>query len=188
MSLFPPFDETVKHAALSTCERYRYTLTRHWDPRRPRLGWVMLNPSTADASIDDPTIRRCMGFARRESFGGITVANLFAWRATKPADLLEPRDPFGPANVDALEGLFASHATVVAAWGASFANIARSRNSQWGVLNHVGGVPDHPKMVRAMAARHGASLVCLGVTGDGSPRHPLYVKGDAPFIPWTVPS
>jgi hypothetical protein len=171
-------------AEISPCGRYRYRLTRCWDVGLPALGWVMLNPSTADAAVDDPTIRRVTSFSQRAGYGSATVTNLFAWRATQPADLLTADDPFGqPRNVEVLEALFTEHDVVVAAWGAKFAEIARTRN-RWQVVT---GVPDHPKMIRAMANRHGTDLVCLGTTKDGSPRHPLYVSGSAPFIPWRLP-
>jgi len=89
-------------AVISPCGLYRYSLTRTWSAALP-LPFVMLNPSTADADIDDPTIRRCMAFARREHAGGIIVANVFAYRATSPADLWKATDPFGPWNDDTLE-------------------------------------------------------------------------------------
>lgn len=171
-----PFGDRT--AEISPCGRYRYRLTRTWDVRSPSLGWVMLNPSTADAALDDPTIRRCTSFAKAAGFGGITVANLFAWRATQPAELLTPDDPFGsPRNVEVLEALLAEHDTVVAAWGAKFNDIRRKR---------AGG--DHPKTIRAMAGRHGTRLVCLGTTKDGSPKHPLYVGSAQPFTPWELPT
>lgn len=79
-------------AVVSGDGRYRYALTRTWRPDAPLLTFVMLNPSTADAYADDPTIRRCIGFARREGAAGIRVANLFAYRATSPAALVGPVD------------------------------------------------------------------------------------------------
>lgn len=173
LTLVPSPEST---ADISSCGAYRYRLTRTWDSHLDALGWVMLNPSTADASLDDPTIRRCMGFARAGGYGGITVTNLFAWRATNPADLLDPPDVFGPRNVATLEWLFRDHRTVVAAWGAKFKDVRRRR-----------GEPDHPKMIRAMAGRHAANLMCLGTTADGSPKHPLYVPAAQPFIPWPGP-
>ena len=89
--------EIVKAAVISHCKRYRYRLARHWGAGSA-LPFVMLNPSTADADNDDPTIRRCIAFAKREGAGGIVVANLFAFRATSPADMLAAPNPFGPEN------------------------------------------------------------------------------------------
>jgi len=109
-------------AVISDCGTYRYALARYWGPG-PELAFVMLNPSTADASVDDPTIRRCMGFARRENLGGIVVANLFALRATDPSALKASHVfAFGAGNYDALTNVALdaaeSHLPVVCAWGA----------------------------------------------------------------------
>lgn len=74
--------EIKKDATISDCGKYRYRLSRIWEPGRPVATFVMLNPSTADATNDDATIRKCMGFARRWNLGGIHVGNLFAYRAS----------------------------------------------------------------------------------------------------------
>lgn len=125
------------------------------------MPFVMLNPSTADADIDDPTIRRCMSFARREGAGGIVVANQFAFRATEPDDLRKATDAFGPDNENALREVAAEAAAtgmpIVCAWGA-----------------HGGKSNRHIVILQSAGAR----LVCLGKTKDGHPRHPLYVRGD----------
>src|SRR5262245_19133112 len=88
----------TKEALISPCGLYRYWLTRTWDNSLRRVCWVMLNPSTADAEQDDPTIRRCVGFARSWGAGGIIVVNLFAFRASDPKALLRAADPVGPDN------------------------------------------------------------------------------------------
>ncbi len=88
-------------AVLSECARYRYRLDRAWERDDHGLGtvtWVMLNPSTADADVDDPTIRRCIGFSKAWGYNALTVVNLFAWRATSPRDLCAVEDPVGPDN------------------------------------------------------------------------------------------
>ena len=85
-------------ADFSFCGQYRYTLTRVWSLERGLVLFVGLNPSTADAERDDPTVRRCVGYARRWGFGGVLVANLFAYRATDPRDLLAVSYPIGPRN------------------------------------------------------------------------------------------
>ena len=104
-------------AVISECGRYRYSLLREWNAGRPRLCIVMLNPSTADANKDDPTIRRCIGFARRDGYGSIVVVNVAAFRATKPKDMLMAADPVGPENDAALWfGAMQSEAVLVA-WG-----------------------------------------------------------------------
>lgn len=156
-------------AVISDCNSYRYRLTRHWG-LGPALAFVMLNPSTADADIDDPTIRRCMGFARRQGCGGIIVANLFALRSTDPSALKCRAFAFGAGNYDALTTVARdaaeSHLPVVCAWGAG------------GTLN--GGDEIAIDILRSA----GAGLSCLGKTKDGHPRHPLYVKGDQPMEPF----
>lgn len=152
-----------KSADISDCRRYRYRLERLWGEAHA-LPFVMLNPSTADAEIDDPTIRRCMSFARREGHGGIIVCNLYAYRATDPASLWARDDPYGPENDHYLTALarWADRANVplVCAWGAH------------------GGRNNRPIVLMQQA---GARLVCLGKTKDGHPRHPLYVKGNQPL-------
>ena len=170
-------------ARLSDDGRYRYTLWRAWDDHKqlPHIKpkpmiFVMLNPSTADANIDDPTIRRCIGFAQREGLGGMGVINLFAYRTPLPSDLLAARkggiDIIGPDNLAFQRlyiGMAVEHGTpVVAAWG-SFKEAAtegqrfRHRMRQW--------FPDK-------------RLHCLGTTGTGAPKHPLYLKADAPITVW----
>ncbi len=155
-------------AWFSPCKRYRYLLTRAWDHVPQAMTWIMLNPSAADAFMDDPTIRRCVSFARREHFGSIRVVNLFALRATDPRELLACDDPVGPDN----DRFLRDHGTAtlaVAAWGAGGALAGRGRD------------------VGRMLAGAGAKLLCLGVTADGHPRHPLYVRADAPLLPWEPP-
>jgi hypothetical protein len=161
--LFPPIERS---AVLSDDGRYRYRLDRWWGTG-PRLVWVMLNPSTADADVDDPTIRRCVAFARRDGYTGITVVNLCAWRATDPQDLVTARsereDIHGPDNDRHLAELVAPDS--VAAWGATGMGL-----------------------VAAAALHRFPPLRCLGVTKAGWPRHPLYVPSDAAFVPWRHPS
>lgn len=151
-------------------DAYRYHLTRRWGSE-PVLPFIMLNPSTADETLDDPTIRRCIGFARREGAGGIRVANLYGFRATDPHELTLYGWPEGPLNDQHLSALAAEAAwdgqPIVVAWGA---NAPKDRVARLIEQLEPSGVP----------------LVCLGVTRSGSPRHPLYVRGDAPLIPWPV--
>jgi hypothetical protein len=154
-------DAPFAGAWISDCERYRYALWRRWDESRRYLPIVMLNPSTADASKDDPTIRRCVGFAKRDGFGGVIVVNLFAWRATDPKALPAGLEAVGPLNESALAAVTKGR-DVLCAWGAH----AEQRAT----------------FVRGALESRDSRLLCLGKTASGAPRHPLYVKGDQPMV------
>ncbi len=149
-------------AVISACESYRYVLKREWDAALPVCGFIMLNPSTADANVDDPTIRRCIGFAKREGCGSLIVMNLFAFRATDPKILKTVDNVRGTKNQFYLGEISRLvNGPLIAAWGAHPLAI------------------DQGKFVANMI---GSRLKCLGKTNDGHPRHPLYVKGDAELI------
>lgn len=154
-------------AILSEDGRYRYLLTRDWGDGEGRLTFVMLNPSTADATQDDPTIRRCLGFARSAGFSGIAVLNLYAMRATDPRELRHAIDPVGPENDATLRSAFAWAAErkspIVAAWGTH-------------------GDRERVRRVKELLGRN--DVRHLGLTKDGAPRHPLYVPADQPLEPW----
>jgi len=152
-------------AIISYCRLYRYQLWRTWDPHLPRCAFVMLNPSTADAHDDDPTIRRCVGFAKSWGFGGIFVVNVFAFRATKPADLRKAADPVGPHNGKALVTVARACSRVVVAWGAA----CRWRGRP---------LSDRQALTIIRGCQVGEPVLCLGKTKAGFPRHPLYVKGN----------
>jgi hypothetical protein len=131
--------------------------------------FVMLNPSTADETTNDPTITRCIGFARDWGYGALAVGNLFALRSTDPAALADHPDPLGPYNWHWLTRLAVEADVVVAAWGASAIAATRAVTTL------------------ALLARHSASGVrCLGLTKDGHPRHPLYVRADAEPVPYVL--
>jgi hypothetical protein len=163
---YEPEGDAVMSATFSGDNRYRYTLMRRWAERGASGDgalWVMLNPSTAGAAEDDPTIRRCIGFSKGFGFRSLTVVNLFAFRATRPRDLWAQEDPVGPDN-DPTIALAAREAqTIILAWGASLNATERGR-----------AVVD---ILRANAF-YTQRLVCLGRTKQGGPRHPLYVKSD----------
>ncbi|WP_207558562.1 DUF1643 domain-containing protein [Mycobacteroides abscessus] len=146
-------------AVLSACGTYRYELTRSWGVGAA-LEFVMLNPSTADAAVDDPTIRRCVGFAKRWGYASIVVHNLYAYRATDPTELANAEDPIGPENRKYLSREDA--ACTIAAWG------AHPAATGWWSGYPYGWQRDVIKRSR---------LYCLGVNANGSPKHPLYVKG-----------
>jgi hypothetical protein len=144
-----------RNARLSSDSQYRYALTRTWDRRRDRVLFVGLNPSTADHEIDDPTVRRCIGFAISWGFGSVDLVNLFAYRATDPAELCEQSDPIGPENDR---------------WISHYVNTAKLVIVAWG---HKGSLHNRDSSVLSKIIRPH----CLGVTRDGFPRHPLYVPG-----------
>jgi hypothetical protein len=155
----------VRGAELSEDGVYRYELTRRWSTA-PRDVWIMLNPSTADADLDDPTIRRCIGFSRRWGAGAISVVNLFALRAVDPNALRRHPDPIGPDNdtaiARAVQVARGTGGRVIAAWGTHVMTVHRARR------------------VRPLI---GEPLLALGLTRGRHPRHPLYVRGDAQLIP-----
>jgi hypothetical protein len=146
-------------ATFSADGRYRYRLWRRWDRSRPMVAFVMLNPSTADARRDDPTIRRCVAFARRWGYGGIEVVNLFALRATDPGELRVAKDPSGPGNARHVGRALAAASLVVLAWGAHRA------------------LRDPPTLARRLLSLRRPH--CLGLTRSGEPRHPLYLRAGA---------
>lgn len=132
--------------------------------------FVMLNPSTADETTDDPTIRRCKGFSAREGWARFSVVNLFPARATKPADLIamhrRGEDIVGPKGDEILGLTLRPGSTVVAAWGAS------------------GGALADERAKAVSAAFMDIEWWCLGTTDSGRPRHPLYVRADEPLVRW----
>lgn len=152
----------MSRALYSPCERYRYGLERRWGDG-PSLLYIMLNPSTADELRNDPTIERCQRRALRLGFGAMRIANLFAWRATRPEDLRRAAAPVGPENDALLHAWQAEADMTLAAWGVHAA--------------HLGRGPE-------MAAALGGALHHLGLTRDRHPRHPLYVSYTVTPAPW----
>lgn len=158
----------ISKARLSDCGQYRYTLSRQWGGNEFNVAvFIMLNPSTADHTVDDPTIRRCIGFAKSWDLDGIRVVNLYALRSTDPKALWSHPDPVGPRNDSWLEtyAVLASlnNCPIIAAWGAN-------------------AKPDRVDAVLNISGMH--RLSALGVTKAGQPRHPLYLKSDLIPEPW----
>lgn len=153
------FEEMKKTAIISDCGKYRYELSRIWDESKPKVLFIMLNPSTADADIDDPTIRRCIGFAKSWGFGGLYVGNLFAFRSPNPKDLLTEDNPVGKMNCYHLNSMSLKCDMVVCAWG----------NKP--ILNKMKA--KMPLIYDKASKRHYIEL-----SKDGTPKHPLYLKGD----------
>ena len=156
----------ASEAVYSLCERYRYSLTRVWDPSAKRLLFVMLNPSKATELANDPTIERCERRARRLGYGAMRVCNIFAWRETHPNRLKKAPHPVGQLNdatlAEAAE--WADH--VLCAWGVHG--------------NHRG----QGQRAAALLTGCNAPLFTLGRTKAGHPRHPLYVAYEDPLQPW----
>lgn len=155
-------DTVTKSAEISECGQYRYSLSRVWDASKPTVLFVMLNPSTADAENDDPTIRRCIDFAKRWGYGGLAVGNLFALRATKPADMKKSKAPVGAKNNETLLRLAGESALIVAAWGKDGKHLGRDLT------------------VRLLLP----NLHYLKLTNEGQPYHPLYLPATLEPIAW----
>lgn len=162
--------EVIKSAVISPCGKYRYRLVRQWADTGFLLPVLMLNPSTADAEADDPTIRRCLGFANREGFMGIEVINLFAFRSRSPGVMMSADDPVGWDNDSHINAVMeAAHrygTPILCGWGTH------------------GSFMNRDQTIRHMAAVHSAQLVCLGKTNAGQPKHPLYIASAQPFEPF----
>lgn len=154
-------------AVFSACGRYRYSLSRRWGDGMV-YGYVMLNPSTADEARNDPTIERCERRAKQDGAGGIIILNLFAFRATKPADLFRQPDPVGPMNDTVLGRDLAHVDRVVCGWGTHGAYHGRGAE------------------VAAMLRAKAIPLWHLGLTKHGHPRHPLYIPYRQKPEPWVV--
>ncbi|MGQ0565325.1 MAG: DUF1643 domain-containing protein [Gemmobacter sp.] len=163
----------VGDALISPCGTWRYRLDRSWDDDGPTLAFLMLNPSTADATASDATLRGCLRRAVDGGFGRLRVLNLFALRATDPAALRLAPDPVDPGNEYALTtglaDLTAPGDRLVCAWG------------NGGALDGRGTLVARRLRARRLALHH------LGLTATGAPRHPLYVPRHQPLLPWRDP-
>lgn len=162
-------------AKLSPCGKYRYALWRDWRDGDEEFDkgvlFIMLNPSTADAEHDDPTIRKCMGFARNMSRGAIVVLNLFAWRATDPKDLRIAQS--AGENIVGADNRY---------WHRSYLNLHHVHG--WPVIAAWGAHPIAAVGVDELGDLWPDRLMSLGVTKEGHPRHPLYVPYANPLVPW----
>ena len=151
-------------ATFDATGRYRYTLWRSWDETLPRVAFVMLNPSKADASVNDPTIRRCIGFARDWGYGSLEVVNLFAYRATRPQHLKQASDPVGDETDEFILAASDRAELLVLAWGNWGTLLNRDRD----VLELLGDRPSY----------------CLGRNRSDQPRHPLYLPRQTSPVPF----
>lgn len=164
-------DGISRTAVVSSDNQYRYALSRRWetDIFTPCVTFIMLNPSTANHLVDDPTIRRCIGFAKREGAGALKVVNLYALRSPNPSVLWTHSNPVGVENDRyislAIIEAAGSSMPIIAAWGA-------------------GTRPERRAEVMERVQRHGAKLHCLGKTKGGAPRHPLYLRNNQSLEPY----
>lgn len=158
-------DYSKTGAKISTCGKYRYALWRRWNTERPPILVVGLNPSTANEITDDPTIRRCVRFVAQARGGALYVANLFGFRATNPNELLDARDPVGPFNDRWILRLAEKSHCVIAAWGANEFAVERASVVMELLKDQV--------------------VMCLGRTGSGAPKHPLYLRNDTELEPYS---
>jgi hypothetical protein len=161
-------------AVFSFDTKHRYALVRNWGafearPDAKRVAFIGLNPSTADATRDDPTVRRCIRFAKDWGYTGMVMLNAFAFRATDPKDMKGSLDPVGPGNDTALTHVCGQMSRVVACWGVHGGHL--NRDARLSLI-----LPEH------------AAIECLGVTSGGFPKHPLYLKSSTvpqSFWPFT---
>lgn len=150
-----------KSAVLSNCRNYRYELWRVWDETKPHAMFIGLNPSTADETEDDPTIRRCISFAKSWGYGGLCMVNLFAFRATQPVDMIKAADPIGEKNDATLVRLSKSAGVIVAAWGNNGTFMNRSTEVKERLPN----------------------ISALKINKSGEPAHPLYLNSALKPVP-----
>lgn len=158
--------DAASEAVYSPCERYRYLLTRVWNPAGPKALFVMLNPSTATEYQNDPTVERCERRARALGFGAFRVTNIFAYRATDPKVMRAQADPVGPANDAAIRDSAPWADRIICAWGSHGAHLDRGRR------------------VEALLRETGRPLWHLGLTQAGQPKHPLYIGYERQPEPW----
>lgn len=147
-----------KGAELSNCQAYRYLLWRIWDTTKPTFTFIGLNPSTADAVNDDPTIIRCINFAKSWGGGGIHMLNLFAYRSSYPIEMMNAKDPVGEYNDMYLKEYALKSEKVIACWG------------------NYGGFNNRSMVVKELL---NSEFYYFDLNKSGEPKHPLYIKGDA---------
>ena len=143
-----------KNATFSSCRTYRYSLSRVWDKKKKYVLFIGLNPSTANEEAEDPTIRRCVNYAKDWGYGGFMMVNLFAYRTTLPSNLKKVKYPVGSENDKYIVTLSKKADITVAAWGNN------------------GNLYSRDKQVLSLVP----NLKCLKVNKSGQPAHPLYLK------------
>lgn len=157
---------TASGAEFSACRRWRTLLWRHWDAAKPVANFLMLNPSTADERVLDPTCARARDYAERWGYGALLVTNVFAWRATDPDDMKSADDPVGDGNDRAILRAAQAAKLVVCAWG-----------------NH-GVHRERSNAVQRLLRGAGVALHALRLNANGEPAHPLYLPARLRPTPW----
>ena len=152
-----------KNATFSDCRKYRYALSRTWNGKKKTILFIGLNPSTADEKIDDPTIRRCINYAKNWGYGSLLMVNLFAYRATMPTELKNVKNPIGNDNDLHIIELSKKVDVAVDAWG------------------NEGSLLNRDKEVKKIIP----NLKCLKINKSGQPAHPLYQKKDLKLIKYS---
>lgn len=156
-----------KDATISSCGLHRYKLSRIWDNKKPLVLFVMLNPSTADANEDDPTIRRCIGYAKSWGYGGLMVGNLFSFRATDPKELKEKKN-----DIQDIETICTNHSSLK-----EMHEVCEITVCAWG---------NPPIQVFGEPLEGLTNLHYLELTKSGNPKHPLYLKKDLKPIRYEI--
>lgn len=154
----------IRDALISDCGKYRYSLYRFWDNTKKACMFIMLNPSTADDKEDDPTIQKCIRFAKSLGYGSLYVTNLFAYRATDKSVIKKVTNPIGIDNDKYILELAKKADKIIGAWGNSGKYLNRS--------NHV----------KKLLKDNSFKLFCLHITKKGEPSHPLYLKNNLKLI------
>jgi hypothetical protein len=162
MNKFTVKKPTLYQTTFSTCGQYRYEWLHRW-AEGDYVMFIGLNPSIADCSMTDPTVRRCISYAKRWGYGALHMTNLFAWIDSDPAIMKRQARPVGAKNDATLQRVASQAGLVVAAWGRHGAHLNRG------------------DVVKAMLP----NLHALAVNRDGSPAHPLYLNGDLRPVPFS---
>ena len=146
----------MKDAIFDDTKKYRYSLTRVWNPKAGKVTFILLNPSTADALEDDPTVKKCYGFSNRWGYGAMEIVNLFALRATDPSELKNVNDPVGKDNDEYIIKAVESADLVILGWGNECSFSTRDIK----LLKKIAKYNPH----------------CLYINKSGKPKHPLYAS------------
>ena len=161
-------DDVFSRAAYSPCRQYRYTLIRRYGrpqaTRQERIAFIGLNPSTATELVNDPTVRRCIGFARDWGYREFVMLNAFAFRSTDPQGLQRVDDPVGTANNQQLRLWTRKSHLVVCCWGIHAALQGRD------------------EFLRSQLQKWNVTARCFGKTQAGFPKHPLYLRKDSSLV------